>query len=147
MEDSAMKTALPPSPVLTSAHKIKDSTCVDKTALRSGNLVTAPAPTMITSTCVETSAQSLPAPAATQSVVLTPAVPASSHSYLMERHTSHVSPQRKIPCCALPRWTVLVSFHLHLQTMASAMLTALPTSPDQTSAHQSWDSTCVDKTA
>ena len=45
-----MMTAPPPSPALTSAQKIKDYTCVEKTALKSGNLVTAPALMMITST-------------------------------------------------------------------------------------------------
>ena len=52
---SAMTTAPPPSPVLTSAHKIMDSTFAEKTALRSGHLAMDPALMMITSTCVGTS--------------------------------------------------------------------------------------------
>ena len=141
-----MITALPPSPALTSAHKIKDSTCAGRSAWRSGNLVMAPAPMMITSTCVETSAQSLPAPAATQSVVLTSAVPVSSHSYSMMHYISHVwmMVMRK-DCSAAQRWTVLVN--LLRTSMAFALMTALPPSPVLTSAHRIKDSTCVESTA
>ena len=87
--DSAMTTARPPSPALTSANMIMDCTCVERNALRIGNLATEAASMMITCTCVETSAQSLPAPAAMQFLALQLAVPVSSPSFLMGKSLLH----------------------------------------------------------
>ena len=95
---------------------------------------------MITSTCAETSVQSLPAPAATLCPDLTPAVPVSSPSYSREKLGSHVSQTRTSG--AAPGWTVWV--FILIQTGASAMKTALPLSPDLTSAHKIQDYTCAE---
>ena len=137
-----MKIASLPSPALTSAHKIKEYTCVKKTALRSGNHVMALAPMMITSTFVGTSVQSLPAPAATLCLVLTPAVPASSPT---EREQQFASRALSLQTLAPPRWTVLVIMWRTVPTGATAMKTAPPLSPAPTFAHKIKGYTCVER--